>query len=60
MNVAVAIDLALALLTRGAQISALISKARAAGTETISDEDWKTITDADDQARARLENALRA
>ena len=58
MNVSVAVDLLLAMLQNAGQISALIQKAKANGSDTISPEDWLTITDADDAARERLEHAI--
>ena len=58
MNVSVAVDLLLAMLQNAGQISALIQKAKASGADTISPEDWLTITDADDAARERLEHAI--
>lgn len=52
-----AVNLVLALLAQSGQISALIDKARAAGT-SISEADWLAVVDADDQARADLAAAV--
>ena len=60
MGVAEAITLLLALLERGAAISALIAKAQAEGRPNLTAEEWKTITDADDAARADLVAAIDA
>lgn len=57
MGVDAAISVVLALINNAAQISALIQKAQAAGTE-ISAEDWATITSADDAARKALVDAI--
>lgn len=57
MGIDAAISVVLALINNAAQISALIQKAQAAGTD-ISPEDWATITAADDAARAALVAAI--
>lgn len=59
MDVNLAISLLLALVNNAAQISALIQKAQAEGRD-ISPEEWKTVTDADDLARAQLVSAIKA
>ena len=60
MGVAEAITLLLALLERGAAISALIAKAQAEGRPNLTAEEWKQIVDADDAARADLVAAIDA
>jgi hypothetical protein len=52
-NVMTAIDLALALMTRAAQISTLVAQAQAAGRE-LSREEWDAINSEDAAARQRL------
>ena len=58
MGVAEAVTLLLALLERGAAISALIAKAQAEGRPNLTTEEWAQITQADDAARADLVAAI--
>ena len=60
MGVAEALTLLLALLERGAAISALIAKAQAEGRPNLTAEEWAQITQADDAARADLVVAIDA
>lgn len=57
MGVDAAITLVLALIDRAAAISALVQKAQSENRE-ISPDEWKSITDADDAARAGLVKAI--
>lgn len=58
MNALVALDLAIALLTRGLQISQLVKAAQAEGRDTLTPEEWAAVTEPDDAARARLVEAI--
>ena len=58
MGIDLALELLLALLAKTSEISALIAQARAEGRDTLTPEEWSTITAADDAARARLADAI--
>jgi hypothetical protein len=60
MKLTIALDLLLSMLSHAGEISALIQKAKASGSDEISEEDWQAITDADDAARTKLELAIAA
>lgn len=57
MTIAAAVELLLALATNAGQISALISKAKAEGRDTLTPEEWASILSADDAARKKLADA---
>jgi hypothetical protein len=58
MSVDAAISLLLALMNNAAPISAAIKKARDAGSDQISPDDWAAIVDAADASEARLAKAI--
>jgi hypothetical protein len=49
-----AIDLALALMTRAAQISTLVAQAQADGRTLLTTQEWDAINADDDAERQRL------
>jgi hypothetical protein len=49
-----AIDLALALMTRAAQISTLVAQAQADGRTQLTTQEWEAINADDDAERQRL------
>ncbi len=53
-NVLTAIDLALALMTRAAQISTLVAQAQAEGRSELTREEWGVINSEDATERQRL------
>jgi hypothetical protein len=57
MNAVVVLDLAIALITRGLQISQLVSAVQAEGRTELTPEEWNVVVAANDVARARLEAA---
>lgn len=60
MTVEIAIDLVLSLIDRAGVISQIISNAREQGQTTLTVDQWKIITDADDAAHAKLVQVLAA
>ena len=58
MSVDAAISLLLALINNASQISAMIAKAKAAGSDTISPEDWATIVESANASEANLARAI--
>jgi hypothetical protein len=60
ISIAVGVDLALSLLENAARISAIVRQAQAAGQEKFTSEQWDSITDLDDAAKVKLENAISA
>lgn len=56
-TIALAIELALQLLTRSQQVSAVVLAAQQAGRTELTPEEWKTVTDLTDDSRAALVSA---
>ena len=54
----VALELVLALLSKSAEISALIAKAQGEGRTALTAEEWASIEAADAAARQRLVDAI--
>lgn len=54
------IDLAIQLITRGLQISQMVSAAQAQGRTEFTPEEWASILEVNAEARARLEAAVAA
>jgi len=60
MKIDAAISLLLALIAQSAQISAVISKAKDEGRDTLSADEWTSILDASDASTQRLRDAIAA
>ena len=60
MTITLAVELLLALLSKSAEISALIAKLQVEGRTEFTPEEWGQIISANDLARMRLESALAA
>lgn len=58
-TVGVALELALDLLARAQQVSALVLNAQQQNRDTLNDSEWQLITDADNGARQALVDAIR-
>jgi hypothetical protein len=60
MTITLAVELLLALLSKSAEISALIAKLQVEGRSEFTPEEWASIIKADDDARQRLVDAIAA
>ncbi len=58
MNINLAIELMLALLSKSAEIGALIAKLNVEGRTEFTTEEWDIIVQADNAARQRLVEAI--
>ena len=59
LNILITLTDALSRITVNIQqVSALIQKAQAEGRDTFTEDEWKNIVGADDQARAFLADAI--
>ncbi len=58
MNVNLALELLIALISKSQEISLMIQQARGQGREEFTSAEWDVITRADDEARARLAAAI--
>lgn len=58
MGIDAALTLLIALLNNAASISTLIAQAKSEGRDSLTDEEWATITGGDDMARAALVAAI--
>jgi len=58
MKIAIALELAVQLLTQLNQISALITKAQGEGRDTLTDDELENIITVDDGARGALQVAI--
>lgn len=58
MGVNAAITLLIALLNNAAQISALLQKAQSEGRDSLTTDEWDSITRSDDIAREQLVAAI--
>ena len=57
-TVALAIELVIQLLNKSTDIATLISKAQAEGRTDLTIDEWTSIVSADDNARAKLVEAI--
>lgn len=58
MKIAIALELAVQLLSQLTHISALIQKAQAEGRDTLTDDELDAVITTDDAARGALESAI--
>lgn len=58
--VALALELAIQLLSKSAEISALINKIQSEGRTELTEEEWDAVMASYDAAHAKLEDAISA
>jgi hypothetical protein len=57
-TISLALELMISLLSKSAEIGALINKAQTEGRTELNDEEWNAIIASNDEARSQLAEAI--